>query len=156
MSKHDSFEDRTALWITRNPLAYGLLVERSKAHAAQRETFSIRQLCEKLRWEKQHGILKGSESYAIPNEITRYVGIAIMRAHPETEPYMTTKLPSDDEETKGNTPKSNERKRLERCAIQKLKDMGEAELRNFVEAPTEQHSDFLEDEDLFSFYGGAE
>ena len=87
------FEARAAEWIRRNPTAYGLLMDRSVEHASKREKFSIRQLCEKLRWEREQNMTKGDESYAIPNEITRYVGIAIMRQHPETEEYMTTKLP---------------------------------------------------------------
>ena len=80
-------------WIKRNPKAFGILVSRSLEHADKQEKFSIRQLCEKLRWERDNGMHKGDESYAIPNEITRYVGIEIMREHPNTEPYMTTKMP---------------------------------------------------------------
>tara|TARA_R110002020_G_scaffold194133_1_gene394715 strand:+ start:2453 stop:3121 length:669 start_codon:yes stop_codon:yes gene_type:complete len=72
-------------------------VDRSREHASKREKFSIRSLCEKLRWEREQGIQTGSESYAIPNELTRYIGIAIMRAYPDTEEHMTTKLPKPTE-----------------------------------------------------------
>jgi len=147
MGEKESFEDRANVWMARNPLAYELLVQRSVDHARRQETFSIRQLCEKLRWERQHGILKGSESYAIPNEITRYVGIAIMRDHPETEPYMTTRLPSGT-----NATKSDERKRNERLAYQKVKAMSDAELRAFVDEDSLEEGDSLEDSDPFNFF----
>lgn len=80
-------------WIERNPQGFSLLTHRSLDHTNQQQKFSIRQLCEKLRWEKQHGILKGDESYAIPNEITRYIGWEIMRLHPQTEKWMSTRGP---------------------------------------------------------------
>lgn len=93
----NNHEQKAQSWIARNPTAYSILCERSRAHASNSEKFSIRQLCEKLRWERDQGIHKGSESYAIPNEITRYVGIQIMRDHPSTEEWMTTKMPTDNE-----------------------------------------------------------
>lgn len=101
----NTHEQKAQLWIARNPNAYRILCERSRVHASNSEKFSIRQLCEKLRWERDQGIHKGSESYAIPNEITRYIGIQIMLDHPNTEEWMTTKLPSENE---GNRKKSVE------------------------------------------------
>ena len=83
-------------WITRNPDGYALLVHRSLAKTQEEERFSIRQLCESLRWEKQHGLLKGMEEFAIPNELTRYIGISIMDQHPHTEQYMTTRRQKKD------------------------------------------------------------
>jgi len=93
-------EEKAGAWIARNPNAYQILCERSRIHASNSEKFSIRQLCEKLRWERDQGIHKGSETYAIPNEITRYVGIQIMRDHPSTQDWMTTKMPESSVETK--------------------------------------------------------
>ena len=101
----NTHEQKAQLWIARNPNAYRILCERSRVHASNSEKFSIRQLCEKLRWERDQGIHKGSESYAIPNEITRYIGIQIMLDHPNTEEWMTTKLPNENE---GNRKKSVE------------------------------------------------
>lgn len=80
-------------WIDRNPHGFSLLVHRSLAHANAHEKFSIRQLCEKLRWEKEHGLFKDDEEYAIPNAITRYLGLEIMRRHHQTEQYMSTRKP---------------------------------------------------------------
>ncbi len=98
-----SHEQKAKEWIARNPNAYSILCERSRIHASKSEKFSIRQLCEYLRWERDQGIYKGTETYAIPNEITRYVGIQIMKDHPSTEDWMTTKLPNENENKK---PKS--------------------------------------------------
>lgn len=96
----NAHEQKAQLWITRNPNAYRILCERSRIHATNSEKFSIRQLCEKLRWERDQGIHKGSESYAIPNEITRYIGIQIMLDHPSTEDWMTTKMPTGETKRK--------------------------------------------------------
>lgn len=101
-----SHEQKAQSWISRNPNAYRLLCDRSRHHASNGEKFSIRQLCEKLRWEKDQGIHKGSESYAIPNEITRYVGIQIMLDHPSTQDWMTTKLPTGETEKKKHSGKA--------------------------------------------------
>jgi hypothetical protein len=83
-------------WIARNPDGYALLTHRSLAKTQKEERFSIRQLCESLRWEEEHGLRKGETEFAIPNELTRYIGLSIMDQHPQTEEYMTTRRPKTD------------------------------------------------------------
>jgi len=92
MSRQQELLAQAKSWVKRNPAGYSLLESRSLEKAEREEKFSIRELCERLRWEKNHGILKGEESYAIPNALTRYIGLQIMKEHPETQEWMTTKM----------------------------------------------------------------
>ena len=93
MDRRTQLQQKADEWIERNPEGYRLLVHRSLARAQKGERFSIRQLCESLRWEKQNGILSGVDEFAIPNAITRYIGLRIMEQHPATEEHMTTRKP---------------------------------------------------------------
>jgi hypothetical protein len=99
MSRQERLNERAQEWIVANPAGYGWLVERAKAHSEAGKKFAIKKLIEQLRWDTEQGTRPeaGGSDFAIPNALTRYIGHAIMRAHPETEQYMTTRLPKGEQ-----------------------------------------------------------
>ena len=94
---------QTKEWIRQNPSGFDRLLAQAKAKTLRAEKFSIRELCERLRWERSNGLSRGDSQFMLPNAITRYLGIEIMRQVPDSIAFMTTRLPVDDNSLSSNS-----------------------------------------------------
>jgi hypothetical protein len=86
ISRGRSLMYQARAWAREYPRAYSWLVNEIRDAAQRHEKVSVREKCERLRWDEA-GL---GQCIGVSNSLTAPISRIIIEVHPEFEPYITT------------------------------------------------------------------
>jgi hypothetical protein len=88
-----------ALWIEQNPEAFALFEKHALEMARKGRRFGIKGLAEFIRWTILMTWEKDAEGYRLNNDLTPYIGRALVAKHPALARYIEFRRCRDEEDS---------------------------------------------------------